>query len=78
MSEPARWLQKSFGFEAEIGDGVLRLIVFYEHGWKVGINDRMVKAEYPNVEAAKEAAVRWAREKLRMMEAELQRLEEAA
>lgn len=69
------WQQKSFGFEASIGEGALLLIVFYEHGWKVGINDRVVKHEYPDVEAAKKAAVSWAREKLKIFEAELKELE---
>lgn len=72
------WQQKSFGFEASIGEGALLLIVFYEHGWKVGINDRVVKYEYSDAEAAKKAAVSWARGKLEMFEAELKELERSA
>lgn len=69
------WQQKSFGFEALIGEGALLLIVFYEHGWKVGINNRVVNHEYPSAEAAKKAAVSWAREKLKIFETELKELE---
>lgn len=69
------WERKSFGFEATIGEGALLLIVFYEHGWRVGINDRIVKHEYPDVETAKKAAISWARNKLIMFEAELKELE---
>lgn len=69
------WQQKSFGFEASVGEGALLLIVFYEHGWKVGINDRAIGHEYPDVETAKRTAVSWAREKLKIIEAELKQLE---
>lgn len=72
--EMINWQQKSFGFEASIGEGALLLIVFYEHGWKVGINDRVVKYEYPDAETAKKAAISWARGKLEMFEAELKEL----
>lgn len=69
------WQQKSFGFEALIDDGTLRLIVFYEHGWKVGINDRAIGHEYPDPETAKRTAISWAREKLKIIEGELKQLE---
>lgn len=69
------WNRTSFGYEAQIGEGALILIVFYEHGWKVGINDRAVKHEYPDVETAKRAAISWAREKLKLFAAELRELE---
>lgn len=69
------WQRTSFGFECKIGEGALHLIVFYEHGWKVGVNDRAVKHTYPDVEAAKRAAISWAREKLKMFDAELSDLE---
>jgi hypothetical protein len=69
------WQRTSFGFECKIGEGALHLIVFYEHGWKVGINDRAVKYTYPDVEAAKLAAIKWAYGKLELFEAELKELE---
>lgn len=69
------WIQKSFGLEAQIGEGALILMVYYEHGWKVAINDRVVKHEYPDSETARKAAISWAREKLTMFESELRELE---
>jgi len=74
MSARAEWRQTGNGFEAKVGEGALLLVVFYEHGWKVGINDRVVKFEYPDAVTAKAAAISWAREKLKMMAAELDRL----
>lgn len=70
-----QWQQKSFGYEAILGEGAFRLIVFYEHGWKVGVNDRTMKHVYPNVEVCKCVAVNWTREKLKIIEAELKELE---
>ena len=69
------WQRKSFGFEAMVGDGVLRLIVFYEHGWKVGINDKAMNHIYPNAKTCKRVAINWVREKLKVIEAELKSLE---
>lgn len=69
------WQQKSFGYEALVGEGAFRLIVFYEHGWKVGINDRVVKHEYSDIETCKRSAINWCREKLKVVEAELNQLE---
>jgi hypothetical protein len=73
-----QWQQKSFGFEAVVGEGAFTLIVFYEHGWKVGIDDRVVKHEYTDPETCKRVAVNWTREKLKMIEAELGELEESS
>jgi hypothetical protein len=71
------WQRTSYGFEASVGEGALTLMVFYEHAWKIGINDRIVRAEYPDVETAKRGAITWAKEKLKLMEAELKQLERA-
>lgn len=71
------WQQKSFGYEAVLGEGAFTLIVFYEHGWKVGVNDRVVRHEYSDVETCKRAAVNWTREKLKVVEAELRELEKS-
>ena len=69
------WIQKSFGFEAVIGEGAFILIVFYEHGWKVGVNNRVMRHEYGDVETCKRVAVNWVREKIKIIEAELKELE---
>lgn len=71
----AVWQQKSFGYEAILGESAFTLIVFYEHGWKVGINDRVIKHEYPDSETCKRVAVSWVKEKLKVIESELRELE---
>lgn len=70
-----QWEQKSFGYEAVLGGGVFTLIVFYEHGWKVGVNNRAMKHVYPDAETCKRVAVNWTREKLKVIESELKQLE---
>jgi hypothetical protein len=70
-----KWDATSFGFQATLGEGAFILIVFYEHGWKVGVNNRAMKHVYPNPETCKRVAVNWVREKLRVVEAELRELE---
>jgi hypothetical protein len=69
------WQRTSFGFQAQVGEGALDLIVFYEHGWKVGINDRTMKHVYADADTCKRVAVNWTREKLKVIESELRELE---
>jgi hypothetical protein len=69
------WKGTPNGFEVELGEGALTLRVFYHDGWRSCINDRVVRSTYPDADEAKKATVNWAREKLRMMEAELRYLE---
>lgn len=69
------WQQRSFGYEAMVGDDLFRLVVFYEHGWKVGVNDRVIKHEYSDAETCKQVAVNWVREKLKIVESDLRQLE---
>lgn len=69
------WRELPNGFEVEIGEGALTLLVFYAEGWRSCINDRVVKHAYADVEEAKRATVSWAKAKLEMMAAEIHALE---
>jgi len=73
-----RWHSKSFGYEAVLGEGAFTLTVFYQHGWKVGINDRWIKNVYPDPDTCKQVAVNWTREKMKVIESQLRELEKRA
>jgi hypothetical protein len=70
------WKELPNGFTVELGEGALTLLVVNDgDGWRSCINDRVVKFTYPTADAAKQATISWARQKLKMIEGELFALE---